>query len=55
VYLVQFFVVVGVQMAIAGLALPVLAKFGLATIASLAICFSLVAALRQIPLVRRVV
>ena len=55
VYLIQFFVVVAAQMAIVALPLPATAKFLLVAIASLVICFSLVAAVRQIALVRRVV
>jgi len=55
VYLIHWFVVIALQMAILAVPLPALAKFALVTAAGLMISFSVVAAVRQIPLVRRVV
>jgi hypothetical protein len=46
---------VAVQMTIVVLFLPATAKFALVTSVSLVNCFSLVAAVRRIPLIRRVV
>jgi len=55
VYLIHWFVVVALQIAILAMPMPALAKFVLVTAIGLVISFSIVAALRQIPLVRRVV
>lgn len=55
VYLIHVFVVVALQMAILALPLPATAKFLIVTAAGIVISFALVAALRRIPAVRRVV
>ncbi len=55
VYLIHFFVVLSLQIAILAAPLSATAKFAVVTAAGLVISFSLVAALRRIPLVRRVV
>jgi peptidoglycan/LPS O-acetylase OafA/YrhL len=55
VYLIHFFVVWALQVAILASPLSATVKFLLVTVVGLVICFSVVAALRQIPPVRRVV
>jgi surface polysaccharide O-acyltransferase-like enzyme len=55
VYLIHFFVVWVLQVAILNAPLSATAKFALVTAAALVISFSLVAALRQIPVIRRII
>jgi hypothetical protein len=46
--------VVGLQFALAGVALPPLAKFALVTAVAVPVCFALAAGLRRLPGVRSV-
>ena len=55
VYMIHVFVLVALQNAILGVDLPATAKFLIVTAVGLVLSFSLVAALRTIPLVRRVI
>ncbi len=55
VYIVHFFVVVALQSALLSLPLAATLKFILVTLGALLICFNLVAAVRLIPIVRRVI
>lgn len=55
VYLVHFFVVWALQAAILNAPLSATAKFAIVTAAALVISFSLVAALRQVPVIRRII
>jgi surface polysaccharide O-acyltransferase-like enzyme len=55
VYLIHFFVVWALQIAILGAQWSATAKFAIVTAAAVVISFSIVAALRQIPPVRRIV
>lgn len=55
VYIIHVFVVVALQETLLGLDLSALAKFAIVTLIALPLCFTLVAALRQIRAIRRVV
>lgn len=55
VYIIHVFVLVGLQSAIVEVALPALTKFAIVAAAGLILSFGLVAALRRVPGVARVV